>query len=157
MRKKTLLLEEKNASCMKKLFKSVEMGALLLFITFQKCADLRDQHEDSNNLNNKATARADVTSVRPHSFRMWSQRHDRKMQWPPSQIRLAQRCNFRWRAKPTSSCLRKCRSTSACIGSPPSQLTHILKPILQQEFSNSRKTFYASNNHFIRDDSWWSH
>jgi hypothetical protein len=43
------------------------MGALLLFITFQKCADLRDQHEDSNSLNNKATARADVTSV-PTAF-----------------------------------------------------------------------------------------
>jgi hypothetical protein len=67
MRKKTLLEEKKNAPCMKKLFKSVEMGALLLFITFQKCADLRDQHEDSNSLNNKATARANVTSF-PTAF-----------------------------------------------------------------------------------------
>ena len=40
MRKKTLLEEKKNASCMIKPFKSVEMEALLLFITFQKCADL---------------------------------------------------------------------------------------------------------------------
>ena len=48
---------------MKKLFKWVEMGALLPFITFQKCADLRDQPEDSKSHYNKFTACADVTSV----------------------------------------------------------------------------------------------
>jgi hypothetical protein len=52
---------------MTKLFKWVEMGALLLFITFQKCADLRDQPEDSKSRNNKVTACADVTSV-PTAF-----------------------------------------------------------------------------------------
>jgi hypothetical protein len=67
MRTKTLLQETKNALCMKKLFKWVKMGALLLFITFQKCADLRDQPEDSKSRNNKVTACADVTSV-PTAF-----------------------------------------------------------------------------------------
>ena len=68
MKTKALLAAKKNASCMvKKPFKSVEMEALLLFIKFQKCADLQAQQEDSNSLNNKATARADVTSV-PKDF-----------------------------------------------------------------------------------------
>ena len=63
MRTNTLLQETKNAFCMKKLFKWVEMGALLPFITFQKCADLRDQPEESKSHYNKFTACADVTSV----------------------------------------------------------------------------------------------
>jgi hypothetical protein len=67
MRTKTLLQETKNALFMKKLFKWVEMGTLLPFITFQKCADLRDQPEDSKSHFNKFTACADVTSV-PTAF-----------------------------------------------------------------------------------------
>jgi hypothetical protein len=67
MKTKALLAAKKNASCMVNPFKSVEMEALLLFIKFQKCADLRAQQEDSNSLDKKATAHADVTSV-PKDF-----------------------------------------------------------------------------------------